>query len=66
MAVCDLPKVEAPVRFRYPAFRNIISIIYADVAQPVEQCFRKAEVVGSIPTVGLGKTDFREGRFSFS
>ncbi len=30
--------------------------IYADVAQLVEQCFRKAEVVGSTPTIGYLKT----------
>lgn len=29
-----------------------IIIINAEVAQLVEQCFRKAEVVGSIPTFG--------------
>ena len=57
VAVCHLPKVKAPVRFRYPAF--------ADVAQPVEQCFRKAEVVGSIPTVGSRKQFLAKKRLFF-
>lgn len=44
VVVRDLPKVEAPVRSWYPApsQRSLV----------VEQCFRKAEVVGSTPTAG--------------
>ena len=45
MVKCDLPKVESGVRFSSPA-------PLASVAQLIEQCFRKAEVVGLNPTVG--------------
>ena len=48
MVKCVLPKDESRVRFPLPAPT-------ANVAQLVEQCFRKAEVVGSIPTIGSNK-----------
>ena len=41
---CDLPKVEAGVRFSSLAPRRCSSV--------VEQFFRKEEVVGSTPTIG--------------
>ena len=41
----DLPKVEFRVRFPVPA-------PFADVAQLVEQYFRKVEVGGSSPLIG--------------
>lgn len=46
MAKCDLPKVELRVRFPLPA------PVCADVAQLVEQYFRKVEVGGSNPLIG--------------
>ena len=34
---------------------SLARLNFASVAQSVEQCFRKAEVVGSIPTAGFGE-----------
>lgn len=62
MAVHNLPKVEAWVQSPLPALlpadlvrRQSISALFADVAQLAEQGFRKAQAVGSNPTIGLPK-----------
>jgi hypothetical protein len=63
MVKCVLPKDNTRVRFPLPAPASTSSAclkdLFADVAQLVEQCFRKAEVVGSIPTIGSTRFAFR-------
>ena len=56
-----LPKQVTRVRFPYPAPTN-----YATLAQLVEQCFRKAEVPGSIPGGGsITKNSAQGGVFCY-